>query len=77
MSRRPQEPDQEIGRRIRQLRRALDYSQDSVAQTMGPPFRQTTISKIERGQRPVLARELLALADILGVSTEWLLSGEE
>ena len=37
---------------------------------------QTTISKIEKGQRPVLGFEVVALGGALEVSVGWLL-GEE
>ena len=62
--------DQNIAANLRIYREAGSISQDELAQRMtdrGFGFSQATIWKIESGQRPVRASELVALADSLGV----------
>jgi transcriptional regulator with XRE-family HTH domain len=67
-----QDIDQNIAANLRTYREAGNISQDELAQRMadrGFGFSQATIWKIERGQRPVRASELVALADSLEVMT--------
>ncbi len=62
--------DQNIAANLRIYREAGNISQEELAQRMaarGFGFSQATIWKIESGQRPVRASELVALADSLGV----------
>src|ERR1700750_1558768 len=62
--------DQNIAANLRTCREAGGISQEELAQRMadcGFGFSQATIWKIERGQRPVRASKLVALADSLGV----------
>ena len=62
--------DQNIAANLRTYREAGNISQDELAQRMadlGFGFSQATIWKIESGQRPVRASELVALADSLEV----------
>lgn len=62
--------DEELARRIKRTREQFGMSQDALAQRVsarGPDFRQQTVYKIEQNQRKVLASELLAIADALGV----------
>ena len=64
--------DQNIAANLRTYREADNISQDELAQRMadrGFGFSQATIWKIESGQRPVRASELVALADSLGIMT--------
>jgi transcriptional regulator with XRE-family HTH domain len=64
--------DQNIAANLRTYREAGSISQDELAQRMtdnGFGFSQATIWKIERGQRPVRASELIALTDSLGLMT--------
>src|SRR5262245_21922258 len=61
--------DQNIAAGVRAYREAAGISQDELAQRMsdrGFGFSQATVWKIERGQRPVKASELVVLADFLG-----------
>lgn len=61
--------DQNIAANVRTYREAGSLSQEELAQRMtdrGFGFTQATIWKIESGQRPVKASELVALADALG-----------
>jgi transcriptional regulator with XRE-family HTH domain len=65
-----QDIDQNIAANLRIYRDAGNISQEELAQRMadrGFGFSQATVWKIERGQRPVRASELVALADSLGV----------
>jgi len=62
--------DQNIAANLRIYREAGNISQEDLAQRMtdrGFGFSQATIWKIERGQRPVRASELVALADSLQI----------
>jgi transcriptional regulator with XRE-family HTH domain len=62
--------DQNIAANLRTYREAGAISQEELAQRMadrGFGFSQATIWKIESGQRPVRASELVALADSLEV----------
>ena len=64
--------DQNIAANLRTYREAGTVSQEELPQRMadrGFGFSQATIWKIESGQRPVRASELVALADSLGVMT--------
>src|SRR5262245_66531650 len=61
--------DQNIAANVRAYREAAGISQEELAQRMtdrGFGFSQATIWKIESGQRPVRASELVALADCFG-----------
>jgi transcriptional regulator with XRE-family HTH domain len=65
-----QDIDDNIAANLRIYREAGNVSQDELAQRMadrGFGFSQATIWKIESGQRPVRASELVALADSLGI----------
>jgi transcriptional regulator with XRE-family HTH domain len=65
-----QDIDQNIAANLRTHREGRNISQDELAQRMadlGFGFSQATIWKIESGQRPVRASELVALADSLGI----------
>lgn len=68
--------DEQIARRLRSTRESLGVSQEALAELMnvrGHDFRQQTVNKIEKNQRRVLASELVALADSLGISVTDLL----
>ena len=71
--------DQNIAANLRTYREAGNISQDELAQRMadrGFGFSQATIWKIERGQRPVRASELIAFADALGIMSVTSLTSE-
>ena len=62
--------DRNISANLRMYREAGNISQEELAQRMtdrGFGFSQATIWKIENGQRPVKASELVALADSLEI----------
>ena len=61
--------DANIAANVRAYREAAGLSQEELAQRMadrGFPFTQATVWKVERGQRPVRAGELIALRDLFG-----------
>lgn len=62
--------DRNIAANVRAYREARGISQEELAQQMagrGFGFGQATVWKIESGQRPVRAGELVALADCFGM----------
>ncbi len=62
---------QEIGRRVREARRAANLSQQAVADASGIP--RTALSNIETGTRNITALELVSLVKVLGCSAGQLL----
>ena len=67
------------GRNVRKLREQKKMSQDQLAaklQTEGLGVNQNSISRIETGKRIVADYELRALAHVLSVSIETLLTDE-
>lgn len=67
------------GERVRMRRLALRLSQAALAakvQTEGVILEQDALSRIESGTRMVQDFELWALANQLGVTTDWLLERE-
>lgn len=69
-----------IGRRIRQIRRNVDMTQAHLAATAnrigGLRLYASSITRIENGQRRISGRELVYLAQALGVYPEELLPEE-
>ena len=68
------------GERVRARRLSMRLSQAALAakvQTEGVILEQDAISRIELGSRMVQDNELWALAEVLGVSSDWLLTGNE
>lgn len=57
--------------RIRDLREDRDWNQTKVAEYLG--VRQTTYSKYELGKVPLPVDLLIKLADLYGVSVDYLL----
>jgi transcriptional regulator with XRE-family HTH domain len=62
----------ELAKKIRELREDLGFSQEQVAQRLGLP--RPSISQMESARREVSSIELAKLAEILGVSPDFLLS---
>lgn len=63
-----------IGGRIRQRRRELDLTQEVLAERAG--LSKSFVSEVEGGQASASGLMYLKLAGALGVSVEWLLTGE-
>ncbi|WP_341578578.1 helix-turn-helix transcriptional regulator [Microbacterium schleiferi] len=68
------EVDQNIARNVRRSRELRGWSQSEFAERMSalgiPGMHQTTIARIESGQRPLRAAEAVALCRLLEVSLE-------
>ena len=66
-----------FGRRVRSFRKARGLTQEDLAMVLGAQHQvflhQTTVAKLESGNRPTNVPELFALASALGVSYEELL----
>ena len=75
MTIKPEEQRAQISSRLRTAREAAGLSQGQVAKHMG--LHRPTITEIEAGRRRVSADELTQLAEIYGVSTDWILSERE
>lgn len=68
-----QRAEQVVGQRLRQVREALNWSQADLAAGMdglGYAWHQTTVAKTEAARRPLRVDELVALAEVLGVSID-------
>lgn len=68
------------GERVRQMRTKKHLTQAELAakvQTTGVILEQDAISRIEIGGRMVQDYELRALAEVLGVTADWLMEDEE
>jgi transcriptional regulator with XRE-family HTH domain len=66
--------DQEVGAYIKELRSRRGLSQDDLGRLLGVP--QSTVSRIETGDRAIGGRELAALSREFGVTTSELLERE-
>lgn len=67
------------GERVRQVRTRKRLTQADLAaraQTTGAILEQDAISRIENGSRIVQDYELRALAEVLGVTSDWLMEDE-
>lgn len=63
--------EKEIGERVRAIREGQGIPQQHLAMTMtvlkGHRWHQTTVGKVESGERPIKLSEAVAVAEILGV----------
>lgn len=67
------------GERVRKVRMRMGWSQEELAaklQLAGLQLGQMAVSRIETGKRVVPDFELPILAEVLRVSTDWLLGKE-
>ena len=67
------------GERVREARTRAGWSQDQLAaklQRSGLQIGQMAVSRIETGKRVVPDFELPIIAEVLGVTTDWLLGKE-
>lgn len=68
------------GERVRQMRTKKRLTQADLAakvQITGVILEQDAISRIENGSRMVQDYELRALAEVLGVTADWLMEPDE
>lgn len=67
----------EIGRRVRMLREDMDLTQeevrDRVRTLLGTSLSQNYLSDLEKGKRVPSGKNLVALAQFFGVTTDYLL----
>ena len=63
-----------VGERIKKRRAELDWTQDQLAQKAG--ISKSFLSDLENGKRSVGAENLLDIARALGVSIDFLMTGE-
>ena len=64
----------EFGKRLREARESMGYTQEDLAQLIGKD--QTAISEYERGIRKVTITDLPTLANLLNVSINYFFEGE-
>ena len=64
----------DIGRRIREIRKARNMTQAELADRMG--VSSQTISYVESGKKAIRPENLKNLAAALGVSADYLLTGD-
>jgi len=69
----PAEVDLHVGRRIRQRRKAVNVTQEALADALGLTFQQ--IQKYERGSNRVSASKLYQIASTLGVPINYFFEG--
>lgn len=72
-----QGPERRLGAKVRELRRERGWSQEDLARRLdafGYQMHQTTVAKLEAGERPIRVNELAALAVILEVTAAELIA---
>jgi DNA-binding XRE family transcriptional regulator len=62
--------DVTVGANIKQCREQLGLSQGQVARLVGMGFKQQTIVKIEKGDRPLKLSEAIRVAEVLSVEVK-------
>ncbi|UCH95113.1 MAG: helix-turn-helix transcriptional regulator [Candidatus Aminicenantes bacterium] len=67
--------DKQVGLRIKMLRVKKGLTQEDLGEKLG--LDRGTISKIERCENAPTAKTLVAIREILGVSIDWILTGED
>ncbi len=80
MARSLSQPANLIGPRVRWMRERLQLTQDDLSGRLaryGVHLDYVKIGQIENGKRRVIDWELVGFAKALGVSINWLLSGDE
>ena len=65
---------QEIGNRINQRRKELGFTQEKVADLMDVSIQM--VSNLERGNKAIKIDNLIKISEILGISTDYILTGK-
>ena len=65
---------QKIGRRISERRKQLGYTQEQLAEEMDVSIQM--ISNLERGIKAIRIENLTRISQILGISTDYILTGK-
>lgn len=76
MTTRVDKANAEVGERVHLARERSGRPQRTIATSMemqGHPWQQNTLTRVEAGARPLRLVEAVTLADILGVSVDYLL----
>ncbi len=63
------------GKRLKALRKQVGKTQEQIAEAVG--LEPGTISRIERGAKGMSIDSLLMFSEIYGVSTDYILKGDE
>ena len=63
------------GKRLKALRKQAEKTQEQIAEAVG--LEPGTISRIERGVKGMSIDSLLMFSEIYGVSTDYILKGDE
>ena len=66
---------QEFGRRVQALRREQEITQEKLAEDLH--LAKNSVSRIERGERSCSIDLIVALAEYLHTSTDYLLTGKQ
>jgi transcriptional regulator with XRE-family HTH domain len=69
--------DGKFGERLFQARRRQGYSREELQELTGVPARSIWRWETQPDVQPHLGKALRKLAEILGVSLDWLFTGEE
>ena len=64
-----------IGKRIQARRKQLGYTQEQLAEIMNVSIQM--VSNLERGNKAIRIDNLVALSEILSISTDYILTGKE
>lgn len=64
----------EIGNRIAQRRKELNYTQEKIAEKMNVSIQM--VSNLERGNKAIKIDNLIKISEILGISTDYILTGK-
>ena len=63
----------QIGSRIAQRRKELNYTQEKLAEQMNVSIQM--ISNLERGNKAIRIDNLMRISELLGISTDYILTG--
>ena len=66
--------DKEIGKRLRILRNKWGFTQNQIADYLG--FKQSQITKLEKGERILKFSSLMKLCDLYGCDQRYIVFGE-
>lgn len=67
--------DLEIGNRIRNIREELKYSRETFSEAIN--ISESFLSQIERGEKSISLKTLMAISSYSGFSTDYILFGDE
>ncbi len=65
----------EIGKRIQDRRRQLGFTQEQLSEKMNVSIQM--VSNLERGIKAIRIDNLIKLSRVLGISTDYILTGKE